>query len=61
MAEGTKDVSTDLQARTGLQPTDKILMVNAATQDVQYVTAEELGDQVGGANPVFSNSSNIEI
>jgi hypothetical protein len=45
MAEGTKDVSADLQKRTDLKPADKILMVNSETQEVQYMEVEQINEQ----------------
>ena len=57
MAEGTKDVSTDLQARTDQNPLDQLLIVNATTKEVQGISLGDLGDQVGGASPVITNDS----
>ncbi|WP_316778431.1 hypothetical protein [Pedobacter antarcticus] len=42
MAEGTKDVSTDLTKRTDMQQSDRILMVNPVTKELQYVEAGDL-------------------
>ncbi|WP_316743818.1 hypothetical protein [Pedobacter antarcticus] len=42
MAEGTKDVSTDLSKRTDSKGSDRLLMVNPETKEVQYVEASDL-------------------
>jgi len=58
-AEGTKDVSSDLQQRTGVKPEDKILIVNSDTQELQYVSPTEIGG--GGAVPTPSDETFIII
>ncbi len=55
--EGTIDVSKDLEARTDMQATDRLLMVNPATKEVQYVEAEKFTDSVTQrVLPVFSDN-----
>lgn len=51
MAEGTKDVSADLQKRTDVSPIDQLLMVNSVTKEVQYMTVQQVVEQGTIATP----------
>lgn len=62
MAEGTKDVTTDLQARTDLQTTDRLLMVNPVTKEVQYVEVEKVNKSASDSSiPTSSDETFIMV
>lgn len=46
MAEGTKDVTNDLQKRTDPSDTDQLIMVNATTKEVEYLETGQLAERL---------------
>lgn len=61
MAQGTKDVSTDLQKRTDIQDADQLLMVNPVTKEVQYVEVSQIKAVTGVTIPDYSFTNEFDI